>query len=90
MMGTPEDVTAEKYFTPPTLTEALRMNLRMEPECDAEAQAIEDTLNTIKSTFNEWLRTVGLPHYHSFDRDGNAFNATESIQKLLIILVDEP
>lgn len=43
-----------------------------------------------KSIFKEWLRTVGLPHYHSFDKDGNALNATECIQQLLITLVDEP
>jgi len=76
----PEDVAAERYFTSPTLTAALRSNLCMEPECDAEAQAIEDTLTTIKSTFKEWLRTVGLSYQMS----------DESTQQLLIALVDEP
>ena len=79
-MGTPEDIVAEKYFTPPTLTEMLRTNLGMEPRRDAEAQAIEDELNTIKSTFRDWLRTVGLPYQMS----------EESTRQLLITLVDEP
>ncbi len=79
-MGTPEDVAAERYFTPPTLTTSLRSNLNMEPENDAQAQAIKDTLDTIKSTFKEWLRTVGLPQQMS----------EESTRQLLITLVDEP
>lgn len=79
-MGTPEDVAAEKYFTPPTLTTALRENLGMEPECDTEAQADEDTISVIKSTFKEWLRTVSLPQQMS----------EESTRQLLIVLVDEP
>lgn len=81
-MGTPEDVAAEKYFTPPTLTEALRKNLYMEPENDIQARAIEDTLNIIRSTFKEWLRTVELPN--------ETLEALRSQRQLLIILVDEP
>ena len=77
-MGTPEDVAAEKYFTPPTLTGMLK-----------ELWHYED-IAPAKRIFKEWLKTVDLPHYHSFDRDGNAFNATESIQHLIIQLVDEP
>lgn len=79
-MGTPENVAAEKYFTPPTLTAMLRGNLWMEPECDAHAQAIEDELNTIKTTLKEWLQTVGLPSPAS----------VASTRQLLITLVDEP
>ena len=79
-MGTPEDVAAEKYFTPLTLTAMLRSNLNMEPENDTQAQAIEDTLTGIKSTFKDWLRTVGLPQQMS----------EESTRQLLITLVDEP
>jgi len=79
-MGTPEDVAAEKHFTPPTLTEMLRTNLGMEPECDTDFQAIEYELCTIKSTFKEWLRTVGLSRQIS----------KESTRQLLITLVDEP
>jgi len=79
-MGTPEDVAAEKYFTPPTLTEMLRESLKMEPECDAEARANEDMLSTIKLTFKEWLHTVGLTDYA----------APRSVRQLLITLVDEP
>ena len=79
-MGTPEDVAAEKHFTPSTLTEMLRSNLSMEPESDAHAQVIEDELNTIKSTFKEWLRTVGLP----------GLGTEEPIRRLLMTLVDEP
>ena len=79
-MGTPEDVAAEKYFEPPTLTEMLRNNLLMEPECDSEAQAIEDTLTTIKDTFKEWLGTVGLPLWMT----------EEATRQLLITLIDEP
>ena len=61
-MGTSEDVAAEKYFTPPTLTKALRSNLHMDALYDGEAQANEATLFTIKATFKEWLRTVGMPY----------------------------
>lgn len=73
-----------------TLTEMLMSNLKMEPECDAEALAVEDELSTIKSTFKQWLQSVGLTDYYSPNRDGVEFNTTESIRKLLIILVDEP
>lgn len=73
-----------------TLTEMLRDSLKMEPECDAEALAVEEELSTIKSTFEKWLRTVGLPDYYSPNRDGVPFNTTESTRKLLILLVDEP
>ena len=79
-MGTPEDVAAEKYFTPPTLTTMLRDSLYMEPECDADIKAIEDTLNAIKTTFKDWLKVVGLPYQMS----------EESTRQLLITLVDEP
>ena len=79
-MGNSEDVAAERYFTPPTLTAMLRGNLNMDPESDAEAQATKDTVIAIKSTFKEWLRTVGLPQQMS----------EESTRHLLITLVDEP
>ena len=73
-----------------TLTEMLRSGLNMEPECDDEAQADEDTLNAIKDTFRRWLHTVGLPYYSGRDRDGKSFNITRSLQRLLATLVDEP
>lgn len=41
-----------------------------------------------KQIFKEWLETVGLPQY--YNPDGMCFNATESLRKLLIQLVDEP
>lgn len=72
------------------LTKMLRIDLNMEPGCDFEALADEDTLNAIKSTFRKWLAEVGLPDYFSLDKVGNGFNSTESIRKLLITLVDEP
>jgi len=72
--------TAEKYSTPSTLTGMLRANLYMEPECDAEAEDIKCCLDTIKSTFKEWLETVSLPRQMS----------EESTRQLLITLVDEP
>lgn len=75
-MGTPEDVAAEKYFTLPTLTEALRV------------LGYREDIELAKRVFKEWLRTVGLPQY--FEPDGMSFNATESIRNLLITLVDEP
>lgn len=83
-MATPEDVAADKHFTPPTLTTALRENLKMEPGCDAEAQAIEEELTTIKSTFKEWLRTVGLA------QGASTCVIAENVRRLLIALVDEP
>ena len=51
-MGTPEDVAAEKYFTPPTLTEML---------VNADTFFYPDQLATAKEVFKEWLKTVGLP-----------------------------
>ena len=79
-MGTPEDVATEKHFTPPTLTESLRSDLDMEPTCDAEAQAMKDTLMSIKAILKRWLSTVGLPE--TMD--------AEETRRLLITLVDEP
>lgn len=81
-MGTPEDVAAEKHFTPPTLTTMLIKALHedYEPECESEAKAREWYLSTIKSTLKEWLRTVSLPQ-QMFE---------ESARQLLITLVDEP
>lgn len=73
-----------------TLTEMLTSNLKMEPECDADAQAIEDTLTAIKDTLKEWLRTVRLPSYDGAGKGGAMFNTTESLRQLLIALVDEP
>ena len=49
-----------------------------------------DDVELAKRIFKEWLESVGLPDYFSLNRDGGGFNATESIRKLLIILVDEP
>lgn len=72
-----------------TLTEMLRESLHMEPECDAEAIAIEDTLTTIKTTVAQWLEEVGLPDY--FHSDGQySFNSTVVTRQLLVLLVDEP
>ena len=79
-MGTPEDVAAEKHFTPLTLTLMLKNSLEMEAVSSIQTQAIEDTLTAIKSTFKDWLRTVGLPQQMS----------EESTRQLLITLVDEP
>ena len=79
-MGTPEDVAADKHFTPPTLTEMLRAAFMVQLESSANAQAIEDDLIFIKTTFKDWLRTVGLPYQMS----------EESTRQLLITLVDEP
>ena len=84
-MGTPEDVATEKYFTLPTLTTVLRENLKMEPGSDAEAQACEEELATIKSTFKDWLRTVGLPN-----QGAALYPVVENARQLLITLVDEP
>ena len=43
-----------------------------------------------RGQFKEWLRIVNLPNYFSINRDGDGFNTTESLRKLLIILADEP
>lgn len=63
-----------------SLTMMLRETHGMEPECDAEAKAIEAELQTIKNTVKERLRTVSLPHCAG----------EESTRKLLVALVDEP
>ena len=47
-MGTPEDVACEKYFTPPTLTEMLKI------------LGYREDIELAKKIFKEWLRTVGL------------------------------
>ena len=44
----------------------------------------------IKGVVKEWLRGVGLTSYFSCNRDGIAFNTSESIRRLLVTLVDEP
>lgn len=81
-MGTPEDIAADKYFTPPTLTAMLIKALHedLESESESEAEGRKYYLDTIKSTFKEWLKTVGIPHQMSED----------ATRQLLITLVDEP
>ena len=74
------DKWLKNRLTRTTLTEMLRVNLNMDPECDTEAKAIKDTLDTIKTTFKEWLKTVGLPQQMS----------EKSTRQLLVTLVDEP
>ena len=64
-----------------TLTEMLRE--------DATGFNSEDA-GVIKGVVQEWLRGVGLPPYYSMNRDGIAFDTTESIRRLLVVLVDEP
>ena len=64
-----------------TLTEMLREELKMEPECDAEADAMGYDLKVIRDTFKEWLRSVSLC---------GQFPVIETTRKLLITLVDEP
>ena len=49
-----------------------------------------DQIADVKGIFKEWLKAVGLPNSLSLDKEGNGFNATESICNLLITLVDEP
>lgn len=73
-----------------TLTEMLRDSLKMEPECDAEAKAVEDELTLIKTIFKNWLKGVGLPDYDTPDKQGVPFSATDSLRQLLVTLVDEP
>ena len=68
-----------------TLTEMLRDSLKMEPECDAEAQAVEDELTTIKNTFKDWLKTVALGGITQ-----QTLEVIASTRQLLITLVDEP
>uniref|UniRef100_A0A6M3LGT3 Uncharacterized protein n=1 Tax=viral metagenome TaxID=1070528 RepID=A0A6M3LGT3_9ZZZZ len=90
-MNGAEDTACEKYFTPPTLTEAL-VEYQGKPESQPEADASEWERAQIKAVFKEWLRTAGLPHYRK-GRDSiivDGFDYTDSIRKLLIILVDEP
>ena len=64
-----------------TLTEML--------EAEATGFNSEDA-GVIKGVVQEWLRGVGLTPYYSMNRDGIAFNTSESIRRLLVTLVDEP
>lgn len=74
-----------------TLTGMLIDSLRTIPrEPETESEAKDAILKAIKDVFKEWLRTVSLPLITAYSRDGVSFNATESIRKLLIALVDEP
>jgi hypothetical protein len=66
---------------PLTLNQMLKENMGYEnPECQAEVEAMEQELHTIKSTFKDWLRDVNIPTQMS----------EESTRQLLITLVDEP
>ena len=64
-----------------TLTEML--------EAKATGFNSEDA-EVIKGVVKEWLRGVGLTSYFSCNREGIAFNTSESIRRLLVTLVDEP
>lgn len=77
-MGTPEDVATEKHFTPPTLTEMLKI------------LGYREDIDLAKRIFKDWLKTVGLTDHYSPDKYGVNFNTTDSTRRLLIILVDEP
>ncbi len=58
---------------------------------EAPAHQYEEMLlESFKETFKEWLRTVGLPNFQSYGKGGVPISATESLRKLLMILVDEP
>lgn len=75
-----------------TLTEMLRVALSedVKPTSQKEADAREYYRGEVKHTFKNWLKTVGLTDYTTLDRDSVPFSATESLRKLLILLVDEP
>ena len=47
-------------------------------------------IQTIKDTFKQWLKEVGLSDHDTIGKGGCIFSATESTRKLLILLVDEP
>jgi len=76
IMGTPEDVMAEKYSTPSTLTEMLRENLSL-----GHNDIDEHELSTIKGTFEKWLRNANIGSDFSSD--------LAQTRELLIDLVDE-
>ena len=78
-MGTPEEMAAERHFTPPTLTEALRDKLSIDALYH-EYYNEEETLRDIKDAVKDWLRTAAKPQGLS----------QEATVKLLITLVDEP
>ena len=48
------------------------------------------TIMEAREAVKDWLKEVGLPDYYSIDRDSQEFNATSSLRRLLITLVDEP
>ena len=90
-MGGAEDTACEKYFTPPTLTKTLAEAVY---HSDSVITAVDagswqdEFVELMKGTFKEWLKTVNLPQY--YNPDGQCCNATESLRKLLVTLVDEP
>lgn len=77
-MGTPEDVAAEKHFTPPTLTKMLKGGM-------LDPYPHPDTVDRVKGIFKEWLRTVSLGGMTE-----HTLVVIEATRKLLITLVDEP
>ena len=74
-MGGPEDTATERYFTPPTLSEALLSEDTYLDNVDVEA---------IKKVFKEWLRTAYMG-----SRTLSTIDTIESARRLLITLVDE-
>ena len=43
----------------------------------------------VQEVFTKWLEEVGLPDYWVINKHGEPMNATASIRKLLIMLVNE-
>ena len=80
-MGTPEDVAAEKYFTPPTLTEMLEKDM-------LDFTSLE--IRGIKGIFKEWLRTVGIGYGGRTPEGAIIRDIIEGTRRTLIALVDEP
>ena len=74
-----------------TLTEMLDETINpTPPESQPEKEANYHEIESIRVVVKGWLRTVGLPEYFSLDKNGNGFNTTMALRRLLMTLVDEP
>lgn len=61
-----------------------------DPGVESRTTPFPEMAHDLAEIFKDWLRSVGLTDYFTLDKLGLGFNATESIRKLLITLVDEP
>lgn len=73
-----------------TLTEMLEKKMPESPLEYHWSGVYTNTSEKSKEAFKDWLKDVGLPDYDTIGKGGVIFSATDSLRKLLILLIDEP